>query len=58
MTNRARCIECGSDDLEPWGDGECSLRCYSCNDRQIEKSNRAREWAHYHPGVSAPESER
>jgi len=55
---KRKCIECGSDDLEPWGDGEYSDRCYDCNDRQIEKSNRAREWAHYHPGIPQPESEK
>ena len=58
MTKRKGCIECGSDDLEPWGDGEYSPRCYSCNDRQIEKSNRSREWDYYHPGVPMPKSER
>lgn len=55
---RSKCIECGSFDIEDFGDGEHSTRCYRCNDRQIEKSNRSREWAHYHPGEPMPESER
>lgn len=58
MKKRRGCIECDSDDLEPWSDGEYSPRCYECNDRQIEKSNRAREWAHYHPETPIPASER
>lgn len=53
-----KCVECGSPDLEHWGDGDYSDRCGRCNDRQIEYSNRSREWAHYHPGEPMPESER
>lgn len=55
---RQLCIACGSDDLEDWGDGERSIRCYGCNDREIEKSNRQREWDYYHPGEPIPKSER
>lgn len=52
-----KCIGCGSTDLEHWGDGEYSLRCGRCNDREIEKSNRIREWDYYHPNTSIPKSE-
>lgn len=55
---KRKCIMCGSDDLEDYGDGEYSPRCYDCNDKLIERSNRAREWDHYHPGEPIPESER
>lgn len=58
MSQRPGCVECGSHDLEDWGDGERSIRCYRCNDRQIERSNRAREWSYYHPGEPMPKSER
>lgn len=58
MNDRNKCVQCGSDDLEDYGDGERSIRCYRCNDRLIEQSNRSREWAHYHPGEPMPKSER
>jgi hypothetical protein len=51
------CVSCGSDDLEHWGDGEYSIRCYRCNDKEIEHSNRRREWDYYHPGTPIPKSE-
>lgn len=54
---RQGCVECGSHDLEHWGDGEYSSRCYRCDDRQIERSNRIREWDYYHPGEPIPKSE-
>lgn len=57
MPHDKKCVSCGSPDLEHWGDGEYSNRCSHCNDRKIEKSNRAREWSHYHPGEPMPESE-
>lgn len=40
--------KCGSTDLEHWGDGEYSIQCYRCNDREIERSNKIREWNEYH----------
>lgn len=55
---REVCVNCGSPDLEHWGDGEYSIRCGRCNDREIEKSNRQRDWDHYHPGEPMPKSER
>lgn len=45
---RGGCIKCGSSDLEHWGDGEYSARCYHCNDIEIDRSNKMREWREYH----------
>lgn len=51
------CIRCKIEPVEDFGDGESSLQCGRCNDRDIERSNRSREWSHYHPGEPIPKSE-
>ncbi len=57
MSERDMCRRCGSSDLEYWGDGEYSDMCYRCNDREIARSNKLREWNYYHPGEPCPKSE-
>lgn len=48
MPRNMKCIRCNSTDLEDWGDGEYSNMCYRCNDREIGRSNRIREWREFH----------
>jgi hypothetical protein len=38
-------------------DGWNSSQCGRCNDRDIEYSNKRREWDYYHPGQPCPKSE-
>lgn len=51
------CIKCKVEPVEEFGDEFPSTQCGRCNDRDIERSNRAREWDHYHPGEPIPKSE-
>ena len=51
-----QCKRCGAWEVEVIDDWE-SLYCLGCNDREIERSNKQREWSHYHPGEPCPESE-
>lgn len=46
------CIKCKKREVEDFGDGEDSLQCGDCNDRDIKHSNERREWNYYHPGES------
>lgn len=45
---RAICCRCQNREVEVIDDWESS-QCPECNDRDIERSNAAREWREYHP---------
>jgi hypothetical protein len=53
MTDRI-CIRCKKRPVEDFSDGELSLQCGPCNDRDIEAANERREWDYYHPAEAAP----
>lgn len=42
------CNRCKKYPVEDFGDDEPSFQCGYCNDREIERSNRAREWREFH----------
>jgi hypothetical protein len=48
------CCRCKVRPVEDFGDGERSLQCGQCNDRDIEHSEQRREWDHFHPGEPMP----
>lgn len=48
-----RCKQYPVERIEDW----VSHLCPYCNDREIERSNRRREWDHYHPGEPCPNCE-
>lgn len=50
------CARCKTEPVEVIDEWVSHLCCY-CNDREIERSNRQREWDHYHPGTPCPKSE-
>lgn len=50
------CGRCKVEPVEVIDDWE-SFQCRNCNDRDIERNNKRREWDEYHPGEPMPKSE-
>lgn len=49
----AKCKVNPVEQIDEWVSNYCSF----CNDRMIERSNKRREWDHFHPGQPCPKSE-
>lgn len=50
------CCRCKVNEVERIDDWE-SIQCTECNDRDIQRSDKRREWDYYHPGEPCPKSE-
>lgn len=53
---RDLCVRCKRNPVETIDDW-VSIQCSACNDRDIERNNKRKEWEHFHPGEPIPKSE-